>query len=351
MTQYISQTPTYREFISTLKQKVQSAQIKAARTVNTQLMALYWDLGQLLAEKQQASGWGDAVIDQVAKDLTRELGGLKGFSRRNLYYMRRFYSFYGGKKENVQQAVAQIPWGHNVLILQKIKTADEALWYVQKTLENNWSRNVLALQIDSRLYERQKKKPRIDNFSERLPAPDSDLARESMKDPYLFDFLGLGDEAHEHAVESALMDHLTRFMLELGKGFAFVGRQYHLEVGDQDFYIDLLFYHLTLHCYVVIELKNGPFKPEYAGKLNFYLTALDERVKAPEDNPSIGLILCRDRDNLVAEYALRDLNKPIGVSRYELSATLPEELKTSLPTVEEVEAGLKTGVDEEEEKQ
>ncbi len=289
------------------------------------------------------------MIDQIAKDLTRELGGIKGFSRRNLYYMRRFYRFYVDQKENVQQLVAQIPWGHHMILIDKMKNSKVALWYVQKTLENNWSRNVLALQIDSRLYERQAKKPKIDNFTERLPAPNSDLARESMKDPYLFDFLDVGDEAHERAVEGALVEHLTRFMLELGKGFAFVGRQYHLEVGDQDFYIDLLFYHLKLHCYVALEMKNTPFKPEYAGKLNFYLTALDEQVKAPEDNPSIGLILCRDRDNLVAEYALRDLHKPIGISRYELSATLPEELKTSLPTVEEMESGLAVEHDDESE--
>ena len=254
--------------------------------------------------------------------------------------MQRFYGFYQEQDEFVQQLVAQIPWGHNIEIFQKVKEPDKALWYVRKTLENNWSRNVLALQIDSRLFERQGAKTGIDNFSERLPVPDSDLARESLKDPYVFDFLGLGEEARERALEDALIEHLTRFMLELGKGFAFVGRQYHLEVGEQDFYIDLLFYHLKLHCYVVIELKSGPFKPEYAGKLNFYLTAVDEQVKTPEDNPSIGLILCRDRDNLVAEYALRDLNKPIGVSRYELSATLPEELKASLPTLEEVEEEL-----------
>lgn len=344
MIQDLAQTPHYRDFISTLKQKVQSAQIKAARAANTQLITLYWELGKLIVEKQQASGWGDAVIDQIAKDLTQALGGLKGFSRANLYRMKKFYGFYE-HTENVAQLVRQIPWGHNILIFEKIKDQNMALWYVQKTLENNWSRNVLALQLDSRLYDRQAEKPKIDNFNERLPAPESDLARQSLKDPYLFDFLNLGDEAKERAVESAIMDHLTRFMLELGKGFAFVGRQYHLEVGDQDFYIDLLFYHLKLHCYVVLEIKNGAFKPEYAGKLNFYLTALDEQVKAPEDNPSIGLILCRDRNNLVAEYALRDLNKPIGISRYELSATLPEELRTSLPTLEEVEAGLRTRSD------
>jgi predicted nuclease of restriction endonuclease-like (RecB) superfamily len=340
MTREIAQTSDYRDFIRSLKQKVQSAQIKAARAVNTQLIELYWDLGKLITEKQQEAGWGDAVIDQVARDLTRELDGVKGFSRRNLYYMQRFYGFYQEQDEFVQQLVAQIPWGHNIEIFQKVKEPDKALWYVRKTLENNWSRNVLAHQLDSQLFERQGAKTGIDNFSECLPVPDSDLARESLKDPYVFDFLGLGEEARERALEDALIEHLTRFMLELGKGFAFVGRQYHLEVGEQDFYIDLLFYHLKLHCYVVIELKSGPFKPEYAGKLNFYLTAVDEQVKAPEDSPSIGLLLCRDRDNLVAEYALRDLNKPIGVSRYELSSTLPEGLKTSLPTLEEVEQGL-----------
>ena len=340
MAQDIARTADYRDFVKTLKQKVQSAQIKAARSVSTQLIELYWEIGKLIAEKQEAAGWGDAVIEKIARDLTRELGGAKGFSRRNLYRIKRWYLFYADQEEFVPQLVAQIPWGHNALILEKIKDRGVALWYVRKTLENNWSRNVLALQIDSRLFERQGAKTGIDNFSERLPVTDSDLARESLKDPYVFDFLGLGEEARESVLEEALINHLTRFMLELGKGFAFVGRQYHLEVGEQDFYIDLLFYHLKLHCYVVIELKSGPFKPEYAGKLNFYLTAVDEQVRAPEDSPSIGLLLCRDRDNLVAEYALRDLNKPIGVSRYELSATLPEELRASLPTLDEVEQGL-----------
>lgn len=340
MTQELTQTPDYRDFITTLKQKVQAAQIKAARAVNTELIALYWELGRLITEKQQGSGWGDAVIDQIAQDLMRELGGMKGLSRANLYRMKRFYAFYAGQDENVAQAVRQIPWGHNILIFQKVDQPRKALWYVRKTLENNWSRNVLGLQIESRLYERQAEKPKIDNFAERLPAPHSDLARETLKDPYIFDFLNLGDEAHERDVEKALVEHITGFLLELGKGFAFVGKQYHLEVGGEDFYIDLLFYHLKLHCYVVIELKNGPFRPEYAGKLNFYLTALDEQVKMPEDNPSIGLILCKDRNNVVAEYALRDVGKPIGISRYELATRLPEELKASLPTIEEMEAEL-----------
>ncbi|MEZ5584257.1 MAG: PDDEXK nuclease domain-containing protein [Candidatus Competibacteraceae bacterium] len=340
MSQDISQTDAYRDLIANLKSRIQSAQIKAAVTVNTQLITLYWDIGQQIAEKQRSSGWGDAVIEQIAQDLTREFKTMKGFSRRNLYRMKRFYAFYASQDPFVPQAVAQIPWGHNDLIIQRVNERNKALWYVQKTLENGWSRSVLDHQIESQLYERQAEKPRIDNFTERLPAPQSDLARQTLKDPYLFDFLNIGEEAHERELETALVDRITRFMLELGKGFAFVGRQYHLEVGGDDFYIDLLFYHLRLHCYVAVELKTGPFKPEYTGKLNFYLTALDEQVKMPEDSPSIGLILCRDRNNVVAEYALRDVNKPIGISRYALAATLPEELRASFPTVEEVEAEL-----------
>ena len=234
----------------------------------------------------------------------------------------------------------QIPWGHNVLIFEKIKEPEKALWYVRKTVENGWSRNALGLQIENQLYERQATLPKMDNFAERLPRPQAELVRATLKDPYLFDFLNVGEEAHERELETALVERITRFMLELGKGFAFVGRQYPLAVGGDDFYIDLLFYHLRLHCYVVVELKTGPFKPEYAGKLNFYLTAVDEQVKMPEDQPSIGLILCKDRNNLVAEYALRDIGKPIGIARYALSATLPDALKMSLPTVEEVEAEL-----------
>ena len=354
MSQNIVTTDDYRALIADLKTRIRSAQIKAAVAVNSQLIALYWDIGKLIAEKQRASGWGDAVIEAIAKDLSREFQSMKGFSRANLYRMKRFYAFYyAGEGEGVQQAVTQtpgdefvaqlvrqIPWGHNILIFQGIEDKQKALWYVRKTIENGWSRNVLNHQIESGLYERQAAKPVIDNFTERLPAPQSDLARETLKDPYLFDFLDVGEEAHERELETALVERITRFMLELGKGFAFVGRQYHLEVGGEDFYIDLLFYHLRLHCYVALELKTGPFKPEYTGKLNFYLTALDERVKMAEDNPSIGLILCKNRNTIVAEYALRDVNKPIGIARYALSATLPEALKRSLPTVEEVEAEL-----------
>lgn len=340
MNQDIVSTDDYRALIADMKTRIRSAQIKAVVTVNTQLIALYWDIGKLIAEKQRASGWGDAVIEAIAKDLSREFKSMKGFSRRNLYYMKRLYGFYADRDKFVQQLVAQIPWGHNILILENIKDTERALWYVRKTLENGWSRNVLSHQIESGLYERQAAKPAIDNFTERLPAPQSDLARETLKDPYLFDFLDVGEEAHERELETALVERITRFMLELGKGFAFVGRQYHLEVGGEDFYIDLLFYHLRLHCYVALELKTGPFKPEYTGKLNFYLTALDEQVKMAEDRSSIGLILCKNRNNIVAEYALRDVSKPIGIARYALSPTLPDALKGSLPTAEEVEAEL-----------
>lgn len=340
MSQELTKTNDYLSLIASLKSRIHVAQTKAALAVNTQLIELYWDIGKLITEKQQASGWGDAVIEQLAKDLTRELGGLKGFSRRNLYRMKQFYSFYVGQGEFVPQAVAQIPWGHNDLIIQKIKDYDKALWYVHKAIEHGWSRNVLGIQIENQLYERQAEKPKIDNFGSHLPKLESELASEVLKDPYLFDFVSVGEEAHEREIEAALVSKLPDFILELGKGFSFVGRQYRLEVGGEDFYIDLLFYHLRLRCYVAIELKAGSFKPEYAGKLNFYLTALDELVKTAQDNPSIGLVLCKDRNNIVAEYSLRNIGKPIGVSRYQLSEKLPEELKASLPTVEEVEKML-----------
>lgn len=339
MAKEITKTEDYRKLIIDLKSRVQAAQIKAAVSVNTLLIALYWDIGKTITERQATSGWGNNVIGQIAKDLTRELGGAKGFSRSNLYYMKQWYSFYTGHDENVQQAVGRIPWGHNVLIIQKIKNIEKAFWYIQQTIDNNWSRDVLGFQIENQLYERQAAKKKIDNFSDRLPSPQSELARDTIKDPYIFDFLDVDGEAHERKIEQALVDRVTEFLLEMGKGFAFVGKQYHLEVGGDDFYIDLLCYHLRLHCYVVIELKNGPFKPEYAGKLNFYLTAIDRQVKTDIDNPSIGLILCRDRNQIVAEYALQDMNKPMGVARYE-TRTIPDELKNSLPSIEALEKEL-----------
>ena len=336
MTNDIVRSEDYRSFIAELKARVQAAQIKAAVAVNRELLLLYWDLGKMLTERLALSDWGDGAVEAIARDLSKAFPSHKGFSRRNLYFIKQWHGFYADQPEFVQQAVSQIPWGHNVLIIQRIKDVSKALWYTQKTIENGWSRNVLGLQIETQLYERQAKVGKIENFDRHLPAPQSDLARETLKDPYVFDFLDLGDEAHERN----LVDHITKFMLELGKGFAFVGKQYHLEVGGEDFYIDLLFYHYKLRCFVVIELKNGPFKPEYAGKLNFYLTALDEEVKAPDDNPSIGLVLCRQRNSVVAEYALRDIGKPMGISRLDLGKAIPDELQASLPTIEELEEEL-----------
>ncbi|MBC6445419.1 MAG: DUF1016 domain-containing protein [Alphaproteobacteria bacterium GM202ARS2] len=340
MSQDLTATKDYRQLVADLKSRVQAAQTKAAVSVNRELLLLYWDLGRLITERQVASGWGDGVIKQIATDLSREFPNLKGFSRSNLYNIKQWYKFYLGQSESVQQAVGQIPWGHNVAIIQRVKDPETAFWYVRKTIENGWSRNVLGIQIETQLYERQAGARKIENFDRHLPASQSDLARETLKDPYVFDFLDLGDEAQEREIERKLVEHITQFMLELGKGFAFVGKQYHLEVGDEDFYIDLLFYHLKLHCYVAIELKNGPFRPEYAGKLNFYLKALDECVKSAEDNPSIGLILCKDKNRVIAEWALSDIGKPMGVAEYQLVQALPDDLKSDLPTIDDLEQGL-----------
>lgn len=270
--------------------------------------------------------------------MRKEFPGAKGFSRRNLLYMRKWFLYYSPLSKNVQQLVAQIPWGHNVLILDKIKRPEEARFYLEQTARHNWSRDVLRHQIEAGSYRRQGKA--ISNFRKVLPAPDSDLAVQTLKDPYIFDFLTIDREVREKDLENQLMSNIARFLLELGAGFAFVGRQFNLEVGKRDFYIDLLFYHLRLRCYVVIELKIGEFKPEYAGKMNFYLSAVDDHLKAAEDRPSIGIILCKTRDKAIAEYALRDMNKPMGISEYRLTRAMPRELRSTLPSIEELEEEL-----------
>ncbi len=277
------------------------------------------------------------MIDRLAQDLRREFPDMKGFSARNLKYMRAFAEAYPDK-EFVQQPVAQIPWGHNVRTLDYVKDPAERIWYIRQTIEHGWSRNVLVHQIESGLYHRKGKA--ITNFDRTLPAPQSDLAREVLKDPYVFDFLGLTEDIRERELERQLIARIRDFLLELGVGFAFVGSQVHLEVGGEDFYLDLLFYHLKLRCYVVIELKTGEFKPEYAGKMNFYLSAVDDLFRHPDDRPSIGIILCKSKNKVIVEYALRDTTKPIGVSSYRLTRALPEELKESLPSVEELEREL-----------
>lgn len=327
---------SYIQTLNDLKDKIKSAQIKAALSVNTQLVILYWEIGKTILERQQQEGWGSKVINNLSKDLSKSFPDMKGFSITNLKYMRKFAETYPDF-EFVQQVAGQLPWWHNVVLLDKVESSEERLWYANQAIKNGWSRNVMVLQIESNLYNRQVKSEKIDNFDLTLPKPQSDLTRELLKDPYKFDFLSIGDEAHEREIEKELVKHITHFLLELGKGFAFVGQQYHVEVGNTDYYIDLLFYHTKLKCFVVIELKSGAFKPEYAGKLNFYISAVDDLVKDNNDNPTIGIILCKTKDRLTAEYALRNISTPMSVNEYKLAESLPEELKTSLPTIEEIE--------------
>jgi len=329
---------SYKTWLKEIKQKIQSAQLKAAVNVNTHLLELYWELGKDIAQKQKEAKWGEAVLEQLSVDLKLAFPDIKGFSRRNLYAIKQWYMFYCDVSTIVPQVVAQIPWGHNRLIISKIKDTQEALFYCKATLYNGWSREQLEIAIQNNYFVTQGKA--ITNFENTLPHSQSQLAIETLKNPYNLDFLGLEDDALEKDVEDAMIKHITRFLLELGKGFAFIGRQYSIVVSQSEYFIDLLFYHLHLRCYVVIELKTGKFKPEYAGKLNFYLSAIDSQVKHQDDQPSIGLILCKYKDKIEAEYALRDLQKPIGISQYILTQALPKELKSNLPTVEELEQQL-----------
>ncbi len=333
----------YLDWIKSLKQKFRQVQLKAAVKVNNELLNFYWQLGKEIAQKQKETSWGDKLIDNLSKDLMAEFPEVKGFSRRNLMYIKKWYLFYSADSKLVQQAVAlitQIPWGHNLVIITKCKNVKEAIFYVQKTIENGWSRNVLIHQIENKLYERVGKA--ITNFDVTLPKPQSDLAIEITKDPYCFDFLTIGENYTEKELENSLLTHLTKFLLELGTGFSFLGRQYKLEIGDEEFFLDLLFYHVKLHCYVVIELKTGKFKPEYAGKLNFYISAIDSLLKSEKDNPTIGILICKSKNNTIVEYALKDISKPIGVSEYKITKELPKEFKSSLPSIEEIERELET---------
>lgn len=326
----------YGQFLDHIKKDIQQSQIKAALAVNQELILLYWRIGKELVEKIDREGWGSKIITTLASDLARLFPDLTGFSARNLVYMRKFAEIYPDL--NYAAAAAQIPWGHNMVIMDKLESNDQRLWYVQKCLENGWSRSVLTLWIESNLYDRQGKA--VTNFKATLPEPNSDLAQQMLKDPYNFSFLTISEKAKEQEIEQGLIDHIQHFLVELGKGFAFLGRQYHLEVSNKDFYIDLLFYHITLRCFVVVELKAGEFEPKDAGQLNFYLTAVDKTLKKNEDNPTIGILLVKTKDNLIAEYALQDIKKPMGIAGYvtELIASLPKKLKDSLPTVEEFEA-------------
>jgi predicted nuclease of restriction endonuclease-like (RecB) superfamily len=334
MADLITTSKSYRDLLAHLKSQIRTAQVRAALAVNQELVLLYWGIGKEILTRQQAEGWGSKVIERLAEDLRLEFPEMKGLSPRNLKYMRAFAEAW----PIVQQPVAQLPWGHNVRLLDFVKSAEERLWYAEQAIQNGWSRNVLVMQIESGLYQRQGKA--TTNFQATLPAPDSDLAQQLMKDPYNFDFLSLTAKAQERDLEQGLLAHLRQFLIELGVGFAFVGSQVPLEVGGEDFKLDLLFYHLKLRCFVVIDLKMGVFKPEYAGKMNFYLSAIDDMLRHPDDNASIGLVLCKAKNGILAEYAVRDIGKPLGVSVFKLFEKLPEQLKGTLPTIEEIEAEL-----------
>ena len=360
----------YAPFLAAVKNRIRAAQVKATLAANAELVHLYWDIGRAIAAMQEKQGWGAGVIPRLARDITNALPEVKGFSERNIKRMLAFAREYpalrpivpppaallpgGGSIQivpqaaaklaspddlaKVQQLVAQIPWFHNVILIEKVKDLSTRLWYVRQTLTHGWSRNILALQIKSAAYEQRGKA--VHNFHATLPPPQSDLAAQILKDPYIFDFLTLAEPFRERELELALLAHVEKLLLELGQGFAFVGRQFHLEVGSEDFYLDLLFYHLRLRCYVVIDLKRGAFKAEYAGKMNFYCNVVDDRLRHADDKCTIGLILCQDKNKIVAEYALRGVKKAIGVSEYELTRALPKELRSSLPTVQEMEREL-----------
>lgn len=340
-------TDDYKAWIENIKQKIRQSQIKASVKVNYAMLDLYWDIGRDIVIKQKTAKWGDAFLSTMSKDLKKTFPNMSGFSVQNLKSIRYWYKFYNAD-ENGLQAVSQmdmiekmvksIPWGHNQRIVYKCQNIPEALFYVQKTMDNGWSRSVLEHQIDSGLYDRQGKA--ITNFSVKLPEPQSDLAAQTLKNPYNFDFLTLREEYDEKELEDALVNQITQFLLELGTGFSYMGRQVHIRVGESDFYMDLLFYHVRLHCYVVVELKTEKFKPEFAGKLNFYVTAVNKQMKTLQDNPTIGILICKDKDDVVAEYALDDISQPIGIAEYELTKVLREEFKSSLPTVEEIENEL-----------
>ena len=360
----------YGSLLTEIKDRIRQAQTRAALSVNAEMIGMYWDVGRMIHQRQQLEGWGKGVIPRLATDLKNELPDVKGFSERNIGYMIRFFREYGEppilqqpaaklQKDQVSSIIVPlaeaqlqnltsatisahlafgIPWFHHVILIEKIKDLSTRLWYMEQTIEQGWSRDTLAAMIKSNAHARQGQA--VSNFSTRLPSPQSELARQLLKDPYLFDFLTIEEPFHERELETGLVKHLEKFLLELGQGFAFVGRQYHLEVSDKDFYLDLLFYHLKLRAFVVVELKKGEFKPEYAGKMNFYCSVVDDQLRNETDQPTIGLILCQTKDRILAEYSLRDIHKPIGISDYELTRSLPDNLKSSLPTVEEIEAEL-----------
>lgn len=324
----------YGEWLADVKSRIYAARQRAALAANTEMLRVYWQIGRDILDRQAALGWGAKVIDRLSHDLRRAFPDLGGFSRTNLKYMRVFAEAWPEDAIG-QQAVGQLPWGHNLVLLTKLKDPEQRLAYAEAAIEFGWSRNVLDIQIERKAIERQG--CAVTNFTHTLPKPDSDLARESLKDPYRLDFLGLGKEAQEREIESSLVGHITEFLTELGVGFAYVGRQVHVEVGGDDFYLDLLFYHLQLRCYVVIEMKSTKFKPEHLGQLGFYMTVVNNQIKHETDGKTIGLLLCKDKNEVVAEYALQDTERPLGIAEYQLMENLPAPLQTALPTIEQIE--------------
>jgi predicted nuclease of restriction endonuclease-like (RecB) superfamily len=329
----------YAEILGELKRRIQEERLQVVLAANSAMILLYWNIGRTILERQGSEGWGAKVIDRLAADLREAFPDMRGFSPRNLLFMRGFAESCPDL-DVVKQLVSQLPWGHIIRLLQRVKQPAVREWYIRKSIDNGWSRSILELQIDGSAHLREG--AALTNFPATLPPSDSDMAIQVFKDPYLFDFLGTADPRREREVEQALVDHVQRFLLELGSGFAFMGRQVHLEFKSRDYYIDLLFYHVKLRCYVVVELKAIPFEPEFVGKLNMYLSAADELLRHPDDKPTIGLLLCRSKDRVVAEYALRDINKPMGVADWktQILERLPEDLKGSLPSIEEIEAEL-----------
>jgi predicted nuclease of restriction endonuclease-like (RecB) superfamily len=329
----------YAETLSAIKQRIQQERLRVVLAANSAMVLLYWDIGRMILDRQERAGWGAKVIDRLSSDLREATPEMQGLSPRNLKYMRAFAAAWP-EREIVQRVVAQLPWRQNIALLERLDDEKTRLWYAQQALQHGWSQPILCLQIDGRVHQRHGKA--LTNFKATLPPADSDMAAQVFKDPYLFDFLGTADPRREREVEQALVDHIQRFLLELGSGFAFVGRQVQLEFASRDYYLDLLFYHLKLRCYVVIELKAVPFDPAFIGQINVYLSAVDDLLRHADDKPTIGLLLCRSKDRIVVEYALRDLKKPIGVAGWETKIVekLPENLKGSLPTVEELEAEL-----------
>ncbi|WP_439554702.1 PDDEXK nuclease domain-containing protein [Dyadobacter sp.] len=328
----------YLALLEQLKKEIREARLRATISANVEMLSLYWRIGNIILQQEKQEGWGQKVVLRLVTDLKAEFPNMKSLSPRNLRYMKSFAAAYPDESI-LQVTLAKLTWYHHITLLSKVKDPDKRLFYITETAQQGWSRDVMIMQIESNYSERHGNT--VSNFGRALPDPLSDLAQQSIKDPYLFDFLTLADGYKERDLENGLVEHITKFLLELGKGFAFVGRQYPIEVSDREFLIDLLFYHLKLRAYLVIELKAVEFEPEFVGKLNFYLSAVDDQLRTEHDNPTIGLLICRKRDKLMAEYALRDVNKPIGISEYRISEALPDDLKSTLPTIEEIEERLK----------